>query len=196
MFYNSSKRQKFSTSGEMAMFGINIAVQILLMKRLFSLAFLMVLPFFFSGDEHKFYVSTTIIHQNTISQSLEITIKLFSDDLENALQQFTEEPIRLGDEREHSETEEWLQNYLQSCFSLHFNDRPVVLNYIGKEVEYDLTYVYFELLNIPEFNILNIKNEILFDQFEDQVNIVHLRIDGWEQTLMFDKQRPEILINR
>jgi hypothetical protein len=166
------------------------------MKRFFSLSILVVLPLFFSGDAHKFYVSTTIIHQNTINQTLEITIKLFTDDLENALQQFTEEPIRLGDEREHPDTEKWLEEYLRDRFKLSFNDRPVVLSYIGKEVEYDLSYVYFELLNIPDFTILNIKNEILFDMFDDQVNIVHLRIDGWEQTLMFDKRRPEISINR
>ena len=166
------------------------------MKQLFSSAFLIAFPSFFSVDEHKFYVSTTIIEQNVQLNSLEITIKLFSDDLEQALQQYSDEPIRLGDKREHEEAERWVEEYIRERLNLNFNDHPAHLTYIGKEIEYDLSYVYFELTAIPEFNVLTIDNQLFFDLFEEQVNIVHLRLDGWEKTLMLDRRQPELIINR
>lgn len=166
------------------------------MKKLASIL-LMIAPILASAkSDHKFYVSTTIIELNAVTGTLEITVKLFTDDLEQALQINSTEPIRLGDEREHPKADEWTKEYVEKHFSVRFNSRDANWSYIGKEVEFDLTYVYFEIAPIPEFNVLDIKNELLFDQFEEQVNIIHLRFPSWRQTIMFDKQRPEITINR
>ena len=166
------------------------------MKYFLSLCLLLLSSFFLSGDDHKFYVSTTIIEQNTITNSLEITIKLFTDDLEQALEKSSESPMCLGDEREYKEADRLIEEYLREKLELSFNDRPVYPNFIGKEVEYDLTFVYFELLSIPEFDVLTLRDEIFFELFEEQVNIIHLKLDGWEQTLMLDKREPMRVINR
>lgn len=148
------------------------------------------------NDLHKFYVSTTIIEENILSNSIEITIKIFSDDLERVLEKSATEPIFLGDEKENERAEEWIELYVKKHFNLEFNDRSFEMRYLGKEVEFDLTYLYFEIAPNPGFTSLKIRNSLMMDEFEEQVNIVHLRFSGWEQRLMIDAKRPEIVVSR
>lgn len=153
---------------------------------------------FSSENDHKFYVSNTVIAENPRTNSVEITIRIFTDDLENALESTfeTESPLLLGEENESEEAERFLEEYIRENFKLDFNGHPSQLLYIGKEVEYDLCYVYFEIPITPQFNALKMQNSILLDLFEEQVNITHLRFSGWEQTIYFDSKMPEQVITR
>ena len=145
---------------------------------------------------HKFYVSTTIIEENNLSNTLEITMKIFTDDLESVLEKNKGDALFLGDEKENEFADEWIEAYLKKFFQLKFNDRSYEMKFLGKEVEYDLTYLYFEIAPLPMFTSLEIQNKILMDLYPEQVNIVHLRFSGWEQTLMIDSKRPEIVVSR
>ncbi len=161
--------------------------------------FLLMLPFFglnAEDDLHKFYVSTTIIEENILSNSIEITIKIFSDDLETVLQKSSTDPIFLGDEKENEHTDEWIEAYVKKHFNVEFNDRSFEMRYLGKEVEFDLSFLYFEIAPNPGFTSLKIRNTLMMDEFAEQVNIVHLRFSGWEQRLMIDSKRPEIVVSR
>lgn len=148
--------------------------------------------------DHKFYVSTTIVEENQFTGSLEITLKLFTDDLEFALKGLERFPLNIGFENQHPQAEVRVKEYVLANFDLSFNDKDgfYTLHYVGMETENDLTFVYFEISPIPEFQVLKVKNTIFHELFDEQVNIVHLRFSGWTQRLMIDKMRPEQIISR
>jgi hypothetical protein len=134
--------------------------------------------------DHKFYVSNTIVEQNPRTGVLEITIKLFTDDLERAIQQDGHPNLRLTDD-ENQVTNAVIQSYLEKHFWLKFQSRLTPLIYVGQEVEADLTICYFELAQLPEFNFIEVKNNLLMEIFADQKNVVDLNINGKRQTLIF-----------
>ena len=163
------------------------------------LAFLFTFSLFPSTSmesEHKFYVSTTIIEENVLSNTLEITVKIFTDDLEDVLEKSSGEILFLGSEKEHEEADRFIQDYLSQHLRMSFNDRASNPVYLGKEIEFDLSYLYFEISPRPEFSVLILENDLLVDLYPEQVNIVHLRFSGWEQRLMLDAKNPSITVSR
>jgi hypothetical protein len=137
-----------------------------------------------STIDHKFYFSNTLVEQNPRTGTLEITIKLFTDDLERALQQDGHPDIRL-DGNQGNEESSAIRSYLEKHFQLKFQSRPTSLIYVGQEVEADLTICYFELAQLPEFNFIEVKNNLLIEIFPDQKNVIDIRLRGQQQTLIF-----------
>lgn len=132
---------------------------------------------------HKFYVSTTNIQFDQPSKSFQITMKLFTDDLENALGDPDRNKLKLGSDEEQGDADQLIANYLEEKFKMRVNDKHVEWSYLGKEVEYDLTYCYLETFGVSKVHFLTIENTVFFELFEDQTNLINLRIDGMGETL-------------
>jgi hypothetical protein len=158
------------------------------MKHFFA-AFLL-LPLL-SFNAHKFYVSNTIIEYSAQNQSYGITVKMFTDDLENAI---GGESIHLGEENEAINAGALVENYINAHFKLKFNDQDQMLSYIGKEVENDLTICYFEMMQSTDFHSLKIDNTILLELFPEQKNIVSLTVGGKSQTLIMTATHSSELV--
>lgn len=143
-----------------------------------------------AAPAHKFHFSFTEINQNQQMNSLEITIRIFTDDLENILKSEEDPYIRLGDERESPNANHLIENYLNEHFHLLINGQASQLRFLGKEVDYDITFCYLELPQVPPTNSMTIKNTILFESFEDQLNRVRVEFNGWSRTEDLVEKQP------
>jgi hypothetical protein len=135
---------------------------------------------------HKFYVSKTTIELNPVSGMFEVTCKIFTDDLERAIGSTDDNPVRLGTERESADAAGKIESYLKQKLKVKLNNQMIELRYVGKESEVDLTYCYFEFYGVPDFTTLEVTNDILFDHFADQQNIVDF--------VAFSKTRTAVLL--
>ncbi len=142
---------------------------------------------------HKFYISKTIIEFNARSQQFEITCKLFTDDLETALTQMHGKPVKLNAD---DGTDLLVENYCKQHFKCSIDGVPMEWRWVGKEVENDLTFCYFELYRKPEFTSFSLMNDLLIAQFPDQQNIVDLSMMGTTQTLVFVRDHIQQTFNR
>ncbi len=145
-------------------------------------------------DEHKYYFSRTEIHQNAVSRAMEITVSIFTDDLEKALQD-QGEPLRLGDPRERNDVGFLVDDYFRSRFTVQLDGRPIQLTYLGKEVEHDITYCYLEGVNIPSGQLMEIKNTLLHELFEDQLNRVEISWNGKSASADLTRINPTFSID-
>jgi len=135
--------------------------------------FILLFVFFLSsGFAHKFYVSITEVNYNTENKSLEISIKLFTDDLEAALEEGTTKKLWIGDEREAPETDSLLATYLNKKFNIHVNDEAQIAAFLGKELEADVTWCYLEIMNVSDIKNITVNNRIFMELFDDQKNLV------------------------
>jgi hypothetical protein len=142
---------------------------------------------------HKFYISKTIIEFNTRSQQFEITSKLFTDDLELALSQMNGKTVKLeGDDG----NDVLVESYCKQHFKCAIDGVPMEWRWVGKEVENDLTFCYFELYRKPDFTAFSVTNDLLVAQFPDQQNIVDLSVMGNTQTLVFVHDRIQQTFHR
>jgi len=134
-------------------------------------------------------VSLCQIDYNEEAASLEITIKLFTDDLEKALEQQGTEHLHLGSPKESKKADTYIARYLKQHFSLQINEQIESLDfvYLGKEVELDATWCYIEISNITTISTLQISNHLLFDISASQTNMVQIDINGTQKSILLNK---------
>lgn len=140
---------------------------------------------FLSFANHKYYVSTTHIDYIKSSQSLQITLRIFTDDFENLLQTRYSEAYQLHPDNYPEKINKAIQRYISSKLKLSTNGSALPMQYIGKKYQDDQVICYFEVEQVPpSFTQLEISNSILFDLFEDQQNVIHFSQDSKKKSFL------------
>ncbi|HEY1056954.1 MAG TPA: DUF6702 family protein [Emticicia sp.] len=137
---------------------------------------------------HAFHTSLTEIQYNAREKSLEITIRLFTDDLENALTKINNgKKVMIGGKNDNSDA--LLNKYIQQHFAIITPQKQKkAINYLGKELEGDATWVYVE---IPESQVMKdhtLYNDLMQEMFDDQTNLVNFFYAGSKKTFLFNSK--------
>lgn len=164
------------------------------MKKIFFI--LLLLPALFSFTElHKFYVSVTEIEYNREAESLQIISRVFTDDFENLLKKRYDKDIRLGSDVETPDAASCFEKYLTQKMKIKVDGKPVKLNYLGKEYENDMILLYIEVVDVPSFQKIEVKNTVLMDLFQEQKNLIHVEHKGKTRSLVLTDGREEDVLN-
>lgn len=131
-----------------------------------------------SARPHPFHVTVIEINHNATDKTLEISCKLFTDDFEKVLAQNYKSKVDLTNPPNKAAMDSLVKKYIFSHIALKGNGKPLNFSYVGFEVEKEATYGYFEVDNIPSVNKVDIVNSLLYDLFDDEVNIVHVIVNG------------------
>lgn len=132
---------------------------------------------------HKFHASFARVNYNNQEQSLEITLRLFADDLENILSRRAGRHIRID---KTADAAHITLAYLQDSFEMRGRDgRAKKLQWIGMELEVDTVWIYVEAKARGDIAELSVRNRILFDLFDDQLNVLNIRYNGKAADLVF-----------
>lgn len=145
------------------------------------------------SSAHDFHVSITQMEQNGKTGRLEIAVKIFTDDLELAVQPAGIPKLHLATREEHAAADSLIGQYLLEHLRLHVDGIPVVLAYLGKETESDATWCYLESGPMGKIGQLKVTNTVLFAQFDDQVNIIHWKQDGRTKARMVSASDRSVL---
>lgn len=126
--------------------------------------------------KHDFHVSITRV--DYADQELQCTLRLFTDDLEQRVEKDLGLKLALGTPEESPQADEAISAYIEEQFHIEMDDSPLEFKYLGKEVDYEMVYLhfYFPCPEVPQSLIIS--NRVFFDSFDDQSNIVNVRIDG------------------
>ena len=114
---------------------------------------------------HKFYVSITQIDYVEEQESLQITSRIFIDDLEDLFRELYDKTIVLDVDQESEMVEFYIESYIKEKFIIKINGENITMNYLGNEYENDILFCYLETKNIKDINAIEISNKILFDKF-------------------------------
>jgi hypothetical protein len=127
---------------------------------------------------HPFHVSVTEINHNEGDKTLEVSCKIFTDDFEKALAQRFKTRVDLGKDELHSAMDSLIKKYISAAILIRPSGRATSYNYIGYELDKEAAYCYFEVQNVSSVSSLDITNTILYDLFDDQMNIMHVSVKG------------------
>lgn len=144
---------------------------------------------------HKFYVSMCQIRHKPADHSVELTMKIFTDDLEKALLEFAGKPVHLDNKDLTKEIDGLLKRYLNDHLSISMDDQKVTLQYLGMELDYDVTWCYLEGTAPEAFHKFEIRNDLLTEIFEDQVNIVNIVASGKKKGLLLNREQVSGVVN-
>ena len=134
---------------------------------------------------HAFHTSITQIDYNPKAKSYEVSIRIFTDDFELAIN--TENKTKGTKIHDDDKNDGLVSAYVLKHFSIISpQNKKANLKYIGKENEDLATWLYFEL---PEGSLAKgsrIQQNVLMELFDDQVNIVNIKKGEERKSLLFD----------
>lgn len=153
------------------------------------------LPLVFSlmafSTAHKFYVSVTQIDYIEDKQSVQIISRIFVDDFESLIRERYDNAIVLEENNESEKVDLYIERYLKSKIKVKINNEDVIAHFIGKEYELDIMYCYLEIENVEEIKSFEVTNQILFDMFQEQQNIVRTNINSKQKSYMLTTQNDK-----
>ena len=156
----------------------------------FGLLFLTLTSF----SVHKFYVALYQVNYAQEKKMLQITTRLFIDDLNNTLEKKYQKKINLGSEKETEEDLNLFKKYFAEKFSVKVNGQTKTLLFLSKEMEGDVLICYFSIKDIHKINSLEIYNSVITDNNSEQQNIMHFNVSGVKNTLLLTESNTKGLL--
>lgn len=165
------------------------------MSRLKNLIILLVIPLMAFTSMHKFYVSVTQVDYIQEKEEVQITSRIFIDDLERLIRERYDESITLASENESGLAEVYIEKYLKEKIGFVINGEPMKMNYLGKEYEDDIAICYLEISGIEAIRSIEITNSVLFDLFEEQQNVIRTKINSKKKSFILVQGNDKGLLN-
>lgn len=136
------------------------------------------------ASAHDYHASITDIKYNPRTQSLEVAVKVFMDDLEDALSRQAKSKITYSSSS--VAVKEQLADYLKSTLTFELErGKPLKAKLLGSEEDADVVWLYVEVpVQQEALTQLYVRNAILTDLFTDQMNIVNVNYKGETESVL------------
>lgn len=145
------------------------------------------IPFLWAATAHEYHVSVTQMQYNPAQKTFEVSIRMFTDDLEKALTGASGQRVIVKD---GDKNDALLERYIKNAFVLTDASRkPAAIHYIGKEQEEDATWVYLEIPSSGNLTGSKLQNSTLMEVFDDQVNMTNIKVASDKKTYLFKKSQ-------
>ncbi len=130
--------------------------------------------------EHDFHLSKTDVHYKTDQQAVQVTVHTFIDDIEKVLKTREELEYKFFESSEHPLADSVFHSYLYDHIEIKVDGVAQDFYYLGKEQSDDIMgiYSYLEIENVSAFSTIEITNSLLMDIFDDQKNIINVKVDN------------------
>lgn len=156
-----------------------------MMKRGFKVAvFLLLFLGLTSMTVHRFYVAIYQIDFVPKKKRLEITTRIFMDDLNDAVSKAYKKSTNIGTEKEKPEDITLLKKYLNDNFKLTVNGKFKAYTYLSREVESNVVICYLSVKEVAKVSSLQVENSILTEVYSEQQNIIQFNNNGKKQNLL------------
>ncbi|WP_276498019.1 DUF6702 family protein [Pontibacter litorisediminis] len=136
---------------------------------------------------HDYHASIADVRFNPRTQNLEVAVKVFMDDLENALSQRNKAKVVYSHTSE--QVKKYLTDYLAANLVLEVEKgKPLQQKFQGSEEDADVVWLYLEVPvkreSLPQ---LYVKNAVLTELFSDQMNIVNINYKGKTESVLLQR---------
>jgi hypothetical protein len=140
---------------------------------------------------HPFYMAVTEINENKNEKVLEISSKMFTDDFEKVLTELTKEKVDLVNPNRVL-MDKLISDYFNKHLQILIDDKPVKIQYLGFQQEEESVYSFLEVTGVSAVKKLTVKNKLLHDLNENQINIIHAIINGSRKSTKLDFPKSEV----
>jgi hypothetical protein len=123
---------------------------------------------------HPFYVSVTEIKHDAATNELQISSRIFADDLENVLKKQSRQAVDITHPANRAQTDSLIAAYVSKHLLITIDGKAVKLHYIGYKIEEEAAWCFLEAENIKPFKQVHIKDDILYSEHPNQINMIHV----------------------
>lgn len=144
---------------------------------------------------HPFYLSVSELKYDSQKKLLQISVKQFTNDLEEVLAKQRKETVDLINGKDTTRLNEMVKSYIRKNFSLKINGKIQQYRYLGFEREEDATWAFFEINNCEHPKQIEVENSLLYELIKSQINIVHVDVYGVKKSLKVENPEKRLIFN-
>jgi hypothetical protein len=144
---------------------------------------------------HPFFIGVTEVQHNAVDKTLEISVKLFAEDLEKTIVKVNHQQIDIGNTKDSAKANQLIAAYIKQHLLLNVDGKAVQLQWVGFENEREAIWCFLQVGNIPNAQKITIDNSLLYEAFEQQINLMHVTVNGVRKSnkLEFPQQKAEFI---
>jgi hypothetical protein len=140
---------------------------------------------------HPIHVSIAEIEHNEQAKALQITLRIFIDDLELSIRNKLNAPeLDLLNPGGQKNTDQLVSEYLREVLKLKVDKKSVVTNYLGHEIEGPAMICYIEVENVRKFKTIEVTNRAIHETHDDQSNLVNVNYKDKVKSLRLTNEKP------
>jgi len=125
---------------------------------------------------------------------LQITSRIFVDDLNLALEKKYGKKVYLGSEKESADDQGVLKKYFSENLQIKVNGQSKPVVFLSKELDGDVLICYCRVTDIAKLHSAEITNTLLTHWNSEQQNILHFTAFGEKKTVLFtSSNKTEVL---
>lgn len=134
----------------------------------------------FNSAFHPFYISVSEIKINPSQKTVELSCKLFTDDIQEELHQEYKQAIHLSNISPDNQSK--LEKYVQQHVKIYAGAQAISLHCIGYEIEEEAVWVYLEGQVPNTSHNFSVNNTLLCESLQGQTNIVHFTYNNTKKS--------------
>lgn len=127
---------------------------------------------------HPYHVGALNVEYNSTSKTFEMMGTFFMDDLENSVNKTRKSKVFFNKKNHEELMNKALESWAKSNLSMKVNGQPLKVNFLGFEEDKESVHVYLESVPISSPKSLELGMSMLYNIFDDQLNIIHITING------------------
>ena len=89
----------------------------------------------------------------------------------------------------------YIRKYLKAKMDIKVNTQDKEFEFLGHEYKEDIVYCYLEIENIEDIKTIEIKNQVLFDIYPEQQNILRTKIKGKNKSFILIQEKDKAVLN-
>ncbi|NRF40513.1 DUF6702 family protein [Pedobacter foliorum] len=153
---------------------------------------LQLILFFWLNIFHPFYVSVTEVDYSPKTKTVQVSVRVFFDDFESALDKRYKTSINILKPKDRKQVDGLISDYVKNHLQIKANNKLLTLKYLGYQIEEDAAWCYFESEKVERVQKLNIQNDILFEQHDSQINMIHATVNGKRKSTKLDNPERSV----
>ena len=140
-------------------------------------------------------MSLTHIYYVQKQKTIQVTLRIFIDDLELELNANKKKNFEIATDREPKKIDSIYLEYIINHLSIEINNHNKGYTFIGKEYENNMAIFYLEIKNIEQISQLKIENNLLLNTFPNQENVLKLNINNHNNSYILTRNTTKAFIN-
>lgn len=150
--------------------------------------------FLLLGFFHPFYISVTEIKHNEKTKSIEISTKIFFDDLETDIEHEYKVRIDIIKPNDKAQIDNLLADYIKKNLVLKIDGKVYSAKYLGYEIQGDAAWCYLEIPKVAKVGSIEINNSILYKLRKEQINMLNVTVGGKRQSTKLNYPERKVVM--
>ena len=143
---------------------------------------------------HPVHISSTQIDLADNERSLEVSVRMFTDDLEEALYAASSRRVRFGSTNVRT-LDTLLGAYVTARLRVSPDGREATAKLLGHEREADAVLAFIEVpVNSVPLRV-DVQSTLLLELFSDQSNIVHAKVNGRKRNALLRRGEERVSLS-